>query len=188
MSQSELLIYLAQRLDAAGVRYMVTGSIASSYYGQPRSTHDIDLVVELDPASIPALRTAFPASDFYFNEISAEEAILRADMFNIIELKSMDKIDFWVLDRKPWNRSRFSRRTLEQVGEVRVWMARPDDLILSKLQWAQMSGGSEKQMGDAVSVYEVQFPGLDQPYLDRWARDLGVEAELAEVRRRAQLP
>jgi hypothetical protein len=111
MSQSELLIYLAQRLEAAGVRYMVTGSIASSYYGQPRSTHDIDLVVELDPASIPALRTAFPEANFYFDGISAAEAILRADMFNIIQLESMDKIDFWVLDEKPWNRSRFSRRT-----------------------------------------------------------------------------
>jgi hypothetical protein len=55
---------------------------------------------------------------------------------------------------------------LEAIADVGVWMAKPDDLILSKLQWARMSGGSEKQMGDAVSVYEVQFPILDQSYLD----------------------
>jgi len=55
-------------------------------------------------------------------------------------------------------------------------------------QWARMSGGSEKQMSDSVSVYEVQFPELDQSHLDHWARELGVEAELAELRRRAQLP
>jgi hypothetical protein len=70
---------------------------------------------------------------------------------------------------------------------LRALVSRPEDTILMKLRWADMSGGSEKQMGDCVSVYEVQFKKLDQAYLDQWASSLKVESLLEEVRSRAQV-
>ena len=51
MSQQELLRRVIQVLDSAGIEYMVTGSIASSLQGEPRSTHDINIVVAIEKAA-----------------------------------------------------------------------------------------------------------------------------------------
>ena len=66
MSQQELLKLVAERLKAAGIEYMVSGSIASSLQGEPRSTHDIDIVIAVRiPATDAAarLKAAFPEPD-----------------------------------------------------------------------------------------------------------------------------
>ena len=65
-------------------------------------------------------------------------------------------------------------------------ISRPEDTILMKLRWADMSGGSEKQMGDCIAIYEVQTGKLDQSYLDNWAPVLNVEPLLREIRSRAK--
>jgi hypothetical protein len=63
---------------------------------------------------------------------------------------------------------------------VPAFVSSPEDTILAKLRWARLSGGSEKQYGDALRVFEVQRPRLDLPYLDEWVRAL----DLAELWRR----
>jgi hypothetical protein len=55
-----------------------------------------------------------------------------------------------------------------------VHVSSPEDTILMKLNWSRQSGGSEKQFGDALRVYEVQAGGLDHAYLETWAERLGV--------------
>src|SRR5205085_3153789 len=77
MSQPELLIRIVQALEAAGVEYMVTGSVASSLHGEPRSTHDIDLVVAISAPETAPLLQSFPWPDFYLDEASMREAIHR---------------------------------------------------------------------------------------------------------------
>jgi hypothetical protein len=47
MSQQELLKRVIEILDARKIAYMVTGSVTSSLQGEPRSTHDIDLVIDV---------------------------------------------------------------------------------------------------------------------------------------------
>ena len=155
MSQADLLIEAVRALDSAGVGYLLSGSLASSIQGEPRATHDIDLVVEVDP---------------------------RRGMFNLIDVSSGDKLDFWVLTEEPFDRSRFARRVAVEVFGITVAVSAPEDTILQKLVWSAKSGGSERQLRDAAGVYEVQAGTLDEPYLDRWARELGVEDSLAAVR------
>ncbi len=45
MPEPELFLLFARPLNFAQVRYMVTGSVAAIFYGEPRLTHDLDLVV-----------------------------------------------------------------------------------------------------------------------------------------------
>lgn len=78
MSQPDLLRRIAQSLAAAGIEYMITGSIASSLQGEPRATHDIDLVVSIDASAISALRASFPPPRFYLDETAIREAIRTA--------------------------------------------------------------------------------------------------------------
>lgn len=60
MSQPELLKKVVKLLDSEGIEYMVTGSVVSSLQGEPRSTHDIDLLVSLDVTAVELLTNAFP--------------------------------------------------------------------------------------------------------------------------------
>jgi hypothetical protein len=175
MSQQELLGRVIQVLAETGVDYLVTGSIASSMQGEPRSTHDVDLVVALPVEAAPTLLKAFPPSDFYLSEEAIREAVRNQSMFNLLSLADGEKVDFWILTSEPFDQSRFARKRTEDVLGLRVNVSTPEDTILAKLRWAKLSGGSEKQFTDALRVYEVQGSVLDMEYLNRWVSRLGVD-------------
>jgi hypothetical protein len=119
MSQSELLKLVARRLEAAGIDYMITGSVVSSLQGEPRATHDIDVVVAVDTdAAAAALRAAFPEPDFYLEEAAVREAIATHGMFNLIDTREGDKVDFWLLTDDAFDRARFGRR---YVANASLW-------------------------------------------------------------------
>ena len=188
MLQPERLIRrVIQMLEDAGIEYMVTGSVASSLQGEPRSTHDIDLVVVLQESAAQKLVEAFPFPDFYLSEPSMLDAIDTGGMFNIIDTNEGDKIDFWMLTDEPFDQSRFSRKYAEDVMGFSIQVSSPEDTILAKLRWAQLSGGSEKQFTDALRVYEVQYAKLDLDYLTNWAEALNVESALKRLQDAAQI-
>jgi hypothetical protein len=175
MSQQELLKHVVQVLTGAGIDYMVTGSVASSMQGEPRSTHDIDLVIQMPPEAAARLAAAFPPPEYYLSEDAIRDALRQRSMFNLLHIDEGEKVDFWVLTDDPFDRSRFARKRCEQALGMRVNVSAPEDTILAKLRWSKMSGGSEKQFTDALRVYEVQRGSLDLAYLSRWAAQLGVE-------------
>ena len=188
MLQPERLIRkVIQTPEDAGIEYMVTGSVASSLQGEPRSTHDIDLVVVLRESAAQKLVEAFPLPDFYLSEPSMLDAIDTGGMFNIIDTNEGDKIDFWMLTNEPFDQSRFSRKYAEDVMGFSIQVSSPEDTILAKLRWAQLSGGSEKQFADALRVYEVQYAKLDLDYLANWAEALNVGPVLKKLQDAAQV-
>jgi hypothetical protein len=186
MSQSELLTATVRALDSAGVGYLLSGSLASSLQGEPRATHDIDLVVEVAPHMVESLARAFGTDEYFFDEVAASEAMDRRGMFNLIDIRTGDKVDFWMLTDEPFDQSRFARRITLDVFGIPMTVSSPEDTILQKLAWAAKSGGSERQFRDAVGVYEVQAGVLDETYLDRWADALDVVGLLEEVRAAAE--
>lgn len=187
MSQQELLTRVVRILDELGIEYMITGSLASSLHGEPRSTHDIDVVVSIMPSDVDALVDSFPRSDYYLDREQAMEAISRQSMFNLIDLREGGKVDFWTLTDEPFDRSRFARKQVEEVLDLSLSVSSPEDTILMKLRWALQSGGSEKQFTDALRVYEVQSDALDVDYLNRWAAELQVEDLWHKLRAAADL-
>ena len=186
MSQQELLRKVVQALAGVGVEYMLTGSAASSLQGEPRSSHDIDVVVAIERMAARELVEAFPPPRFYLDEESIVEAIARRDVFNLIDVTTGDKVDFWLLTDEPFDRMRFSRRRVEEVMGMHITVSTPEDTILAKLRWAKLSGGSEKQFTDALRVYEVQFGTLDIDYLHDWAKKIGVVDLLKKIETEAE--
>jgi hypothetical protein len=182
MSQQELLKRVVKTLEESNVDYMLTGSLVSSLQGDPRSTHDIDLVVTLTSANVPSLLQAFPLPRFYLDQVSIAQAISHRQMFNLLDADTGDKVDFWLLTNDEFDQSRFARRQLVNLGDFAVNVSQPEDTILQKLKWAHDSGGSERQMQDARSVYEIQFRSLDHLYLERWAQKLRVAELLAAIK------
>ncbi|TET53325.1 MAG: hypothetical protein E3J54_04450 [Actinobacteria bacterium] len=181
MSQSELLRKVIQALNKEGIQYMITGSFASSMQGEPRLTHDIDLVVALKKKSVDNLVKAFSSEEYYFDKQSAINAINEQDMFNLIRVNEGDKVDFWLLTDEPFDQSRFERRISDEFMSLKLQVSSPEDTILAKLKWAKKSNGSEKQFTDALRVYEVQFEKLDNSYMQHWAKKLDIEKELLRV-------
>jgi hypothetical protein len=97
-----------------------------------------------------------------------------------------DKVDFWMLTDEPFDRSRFARKRLADLGGPPVKVSAPEDTILAKLRWSELSGGSRKQMQDALRVYEVQAEHLDHAYLEHWVRQLNVEPLWQELKAEAR--
>ncbi len=187
MSQQELLKKVVRTLEQLDIGYMVSGSIVSSLQGEPRSTHDIDIVVNLPNSKVHALAAAFPPPAYYLDEDAVADAVACRGMANLVDTESGDKVDFWLLTEDPFDCSRFARRYHEEVLDMRIAVSSPEDTILMKLRWSKMSGGSEKQFTDAVRVYEVQHEKLDQQYLREWALKLGVEQEMARLKSEAYI-
>lgn len=176
MSQQELLKKVIKALEAAGIQFMLTGSIASSLQGEPRSTHDIDIIVDIQKSGVKKMVEVFSSPDFYLDEESVLKAIKTKTMFNLIDIKGGGKVDFWMLTDEPFDQSRFSRKYVEEFSGIRMQVSSPEDTILAKLRWAKLSGGSEKQFVDALRVYEVQFEKLDSDYLEYWVKELKIES------------
>ena len=174
MLQQELLEKVIALLEQNEIDYMVTGSIVSSLQGEPRLTHDVDILVNITDAAIPALIRTFQAPDYYISQTAIEDAILHKSMFNLIDTTHGDKIDFWILTNDAFDQSRFARKYKEDVFGLVLKISQPEDTILMKLRWANLAGGSEKQFIDALRVYEIQFGHLDFFYMESWAVRLKV--------------
>ncbi len=187
MSQQELLKRVVAALDSAGIDYMVTGSVASSLHGEPRSTHDVDLLVSIDISVAEKLIMTFQVPACYLDPEAVRGAIATKGMFNLINIETGDKADFWVLTDEPFDRARFARKYQEEFMGVRMKVSTPEDTILAKLWWADLAGGSEKQFGDALRIYELQFERLDLGYLLEWVEKLSLGPLWARLQKEAEL-
>jgi hypothetical protein len=160
-----------RRLNAIELNYMITGSTASNVWGIPRTTHDVDIVVQLAPADVPKVLAAF-SKGFFIQEISVRGIFQPPHQFNAIDGDSGFKIDVWLLRTAAFERGAFQRRKRESIfGEI-AWVSTAEDVLLHKLYWNKLSP-SDRQLGDAAGVVAVQAGNLDLEYLRRWAKELG---------------
>ena len=178
--QLDVLALVAARLDAAGVAYMVTGSMAAGFYGQPRMTRDVDLVVELHPGDPDRLAALF-SDVFLLSADVARAAMANQTMFNAIHRDALVKVDFVLRKSEPFRIEEFARRRRVALDGHPMWMVYPEDLILAKLAWARDSG-SEVQARDVRAVVAVQEARLDWRYLEAWAATLDLTAALESLR------
>lgn len=172
--EEEALVRVVRALESESIPYMVTGSVASSYHGHPRSTHDADIVIDPAAEQLARLVRRLAAAGFYVDGSQAEDALRRRRQFNVIETQYACKIDLIVRKERPFSREELQRREMADLSPgLCVALASAEDTILSKLEWALKAGGSEKQIADAVGVLEVN-PQVDRAYIERWARELGI--------------
>lgn len=177
--QLEILKLVAERLERAGIAYMISGSVALSYYAEPRLTRDIDIVIELKSGDAERLTDLFEA-DFYVDTEVVRDAIARYGMFNVIHYESVIKVDFIVRKDTPYRQEEFLRRVAIEVEGTTLWFVTAEDLLLSKLVWAAESR-SEMQLQDVRNLMTV-VATLDWIYIEHWAAELMVTELLREVR------
>lgn len=185
MDQDELLRHVVGALQGAGVSYLVTGSTATIYYGEPRFTNDLDVVVQLGAEQVEKVVGAFPPEEFYVSEEAVRRALRTRGQFNVIHPRSGLKVDFVVAEGSPFDRSRFARRRRVRVAhDLEADFAAPEDVILKKLVFHR-EGGSDKHLRDVGGVLKISGDEIDFDYLDLWADRLGVTDLWRQVRERA---
>jgi len=168
----EVLKILADRLEQAGINYMVSGSIAANYYTIPRMTRDIDVVIELDEGGIDKFVSLFE-DDFYTDRTMIADEIARQGMFNLIHNQYVVKIDFIVKKSSAYQQEAFSRRKKVLVAQCPVWFVTAEDLVIAKLAWAQESH-SEMQLKDVMNLIAT-VDNLDMKYIEAWVRELSLD-------------
>jgi len=184
MDPSELLNRLSQTLEELHIPYLVTGSMATIAYGEPRFTNDIDVVIRMVGAQIDPFCAAFPSDEYYVSPEAVKDAVSRNGQFNILHPSTGLKIDMIVADRSDFNDSRFSRARRLHVAQNReVAFASPEDVIIKKLAFFQ-EGGSEKHLSDIRGVLAVMGNEIDHSYIDQWVLKLGLSREWSTVVKR----
>lgn len=180
--QAEILVDITSFLERYHISYMITGSLSVIYYGRPRASHDIDIVVELVKEDgeklLHAVKTL--STTFLIQPEAIEEAIQQKTIFGIIHRSTLLKIDMWMLTGDPFDQSRFSRKEKKSILDKKMWMASAEDAMLQKLRWYKQAD-IEKHLIDAAFIYQIQEKFLDMKYIHHWAKKLGVEKYLKRL-------
>ncbi len=180
---AQALRQLAPVLESLHIQYAVVGSLASSAHGVYRATADGDLLARVAPPHARKLAAALGA-DWYADADAIESAIRAGRSFNLIHIPTALKVDIFpaTTEFHAMQMSRATRITVfpaEEAAEFPV--ASPEDVLVAKLQWYREGGEvSEKQWGDITGILATN-PSLDFPYMESWARRLGVIHLLARA-------
>lgn len=176
-----LLIRVAQVLDSLDVDYFVTGGMAVSRWGRPRSTLDVNIVVDLLDTKVKTFSKLISkiGRDVYFDKNAVSRAVRKQTRFDMIDPDTGLKVDF-IIKRDPVSRVRFQRKIEETIDGTDISFISPEDLILVKLDWYQRSQSS-KHLEDADSVLSVSKSIVNKEYLSSQAERLGMSGGLEKI-------
>jgi hypothetical protein len=172
-----LAVQLHRILEGLGIPYYITGGVAAIAYGEPRTTRDLDVVIEIPSTAINRLVEVLEQEGFY---VPGVEDVRLGRMFclGITHIESISRADLVIAGTEAFDRLKFERRRMiEMPGAETLYFASAEDVILSKLLWG-MRSQSEKQWRDVLGVLKVQADSLDYDYLTTWANQLGIFAPL----------
>ena len=179
MTFGELLALVIGLLERSGIPYLVTGSLASSYHGEPRATRDADIVIDPSREALDRLTAGLLAAGFHVDQDVARDALAARSQFNAIGPDAL-KVDFMIRRDRPFSVEEFRRREPADLLGTPGFVATAEDVILAKLEWAKATG-SQRQLDDVAGIFAIAS-GLDLPYIDRWAGVLGIADAWRAVR------
>ena len=187
MEQLEVIKWFVNKLEGGRFQYFITGSIASSYYGIPRLTHDLDIVLTIVEKNVEEIIDLYK-NDGYISREGIREALYGSGMFNFIHHKTGFKIDFWINKGDSFTKSCFKRmRKIELSDDFWAVLASPEDVLLHKVYWNNLMP-SERQIRDAQGIISVQASSLDIEYIEKWAEEMGIQDEIKRLLCSRDLP
>lgn len=179
MPEPDLIELFALPLNQAGLRYLVSGSVAATLYGEPRVTHDIDFVIFLRPDDVVRMSALFPTPQFYVPPAAVmlqEVARESRGHFNIIHTESGLKADFYTAGREDLHAYAIRNARKYTIGKEPVSLAPPEYVIVRKLEYFR-EGGSEKHLRDIRAIIAVSHEMLDRNVLQDWIVRLNLKNE-----------
>ena len=179
MTVGELIADLVARLDEAAIPHMVTGSIASSWYGEPRATMDLDVVIDPSVKGLDHLVGSFQTDHWYVDRDVALAALQDRTQFNAIGPEA-SKVDLIVRHDRPFSVAEFRRRQPAELLGTSTFVPTVEDMVVAKLEWAKQTD-FERQLRDVEGMLEMTGGSVDRAYIEDWVERLGLETAWAKV-------
>jgi hypothetical protein len=168
----ELAVRVIEAAEAEGVDFMAVGAIAAGAYGVPRSTRDVDLLVNIEiPANVAALIRRLSEFVIFDAQVSFDTLTWGKRHVATSQSSPPFKVELFETFDDPFVRSEFSRRqrVFVPILQCETWLPTPEDVVVQKLRW-----GRNKDLDDARDVLAVQGPEtLDMEYIERWCSQHG---------------
>lgn len=176
LGQQDILLIFVRLLTQYKVAYLLSGSFAVSYYGFPRSTHDIDFVIEVKEEDLQNLIKAIKelGKSYLFNQDEIVQSVKTSSQFNIYHIDTGIKIDFWPIKNNIFEKNKFKKSKEFTFNNQKIKVVSPEDLILTKLLWCKEIK-SERHLRDCIGIMKVQGDKLDMNYLIQWANTLKIK-------------
>jgi len=174
--------YVIEVLERLEIPYMVVGGFAAIFYGEPRLTIDVDIVVDMRWEHVSPLVAAFPIPDYYVSEEGVQDSLQQCYPFNVIQPTTGAKVDIVPLPRDTFTREAFQRRhrmEYDETGHSATFIT-PEDIVVAKLV-AYQKTESDKHLRDARGVLITQWEELDLEAVRRSARASGVLEQLEDL-------
>ena len=176
----DVLKDVAGKLNKASINYFISGSVAMSFYAQPRMTRDIDIVVVLTRRDVSQFVDLFK-DEYYIDPDTVDEEVKRGGMFNVINNQSIVKIDFILKKESEFSEEQFKNVHPMDIEGIKIQVISPENLVLSKLLWAKDSL-SETQLRDVRNIIENVKP-LNIAHIERWVKKLGLVNIYSKVKK-----
>jgi len=167
-----------ETLESLGFVYFIGGSFASMYYGEMRTTQDIDIAVVLPLEDANRFVQAFQSLDYYVYLDTIVDAFIHRQPFNIIDAESGFKADIFLVDPEEPTEleqsamARRRRQVYDPDTGAKTYLYAPEDVIIYKLKY-YLLGRIDKHLRDIAAMLEVQGNDLDFNYLEQWAARIG---------------
>jgi hypothetical protein len=177
MQDPDLIAIFVAPLEVAGVPYLVSGSVATAIYGEPRNTLDIDLAVFPTPSQIATFPLLYPEMDFYLPPVDIILLECRRTSrghFNIIHHATGLKADIYPSQNHPYLQWAMAHRQRVATPAAEISLAPPEYVILHKLEFYR-EGGHQKHLRDIAGV--INQSSLDLTFLAAATATLRLENE-----------
>jgi hypothetical protein len=185
MADSDFISLFIIPLNRIGIEYMVTGSVAAMLYGEPRMTHDIDLVVTMRTEQIAAFIQAFPERGYYCppeEVIGTEIARAQRGHFNLIHRVTGYKADIYLFGNDELHAWGMKNRKGVIIENNRIDIAPVEYVIVRKLEYFRESG-YQKHLLDIEGILRVEGTELSLIVIQEWIKRFSLDKEWSMVKK-----
>ncbi|MBK7107149.1 MAG: hypothetical protein IPH62_17895 [Ignavibacteriae bacterium] len=168
MQETNLFAIYTNILAQNNIDYFITGSIASIVYGDPRMTHDIDLIISLNEYEINKFISAFKLEEFYCppREVILEEIKQKSKgHFNLIHHETGFRADIYLIgDDKFQHWAMQNKVEVEFLGGF-IYVAPIEYIIIKKMEFYK-EGKSQKHLIDIKGILENSKSQINFSFLN----------------------
>jgi hypothetical protein len=185
MSTDEIVFAVIDYLNENELSYMLVGSLATNFYCVPRATQDADIVVGSNLVQT-AHRLTAQNPKLHFDPQLSFESVTATKKLVLQASEHEFEVELFELGADEHDRERFARKMLVEIMDRSVWIATLEDMIITKMRWAQ-GAGREKDISDARNLIGVQHARVDWPYVESWCDRHGTRELLSRLRQESIL-
>lgn len=178
-SETDAVRAILRLLHENQIAHLIVGSLSVNYYGEPRSTRDVDLVIKADPSDLaPLLQST--TREFECDRQYLFETVTGTTRLVLTHRATRFKVELFLLAEDGFAQCRFERRIPIEFHGVPTFVASKEDVVVQKLRWLARAGRS-KDRDDLTKLLAIAGSDLNMEYVHHWTDEHGTTDLLNEL-------